>query len=112
MGQALCDTTRSLDRQVPPQIFARLRQIQCQETELCKIPGRAAMMGILFQGIGEMTYSVSELPFLGGNLPKQKIELAPILDGDDGWRMQQPLCEFGAQSPPCRATARNGQGRA
>ena len=53
------------------------------------------MIGILFQGIGEMTYGVSELPFLGGNLPKQKIELAPILDGDDGWRMQQPLGEFG-----------------
>ena len=95
MGQALCDTSRSLDRQVPPQIFARLRQIQCQETELCKIPGRAAMIGILFQGIGEMTYGVSELPFLGGNLPKQKIELAPILDGNDGWRMQQLLGEFG-----------------
>src|SRR3979411_2493379 len=53
------------------------------------------MMGILFQGLGEMTYSVSELPFLGGNLPKQKIQLAPILDGDDRWRMQQPLGEFG-----------------
>src|SRR5438067_4962069 len=42
-----------------------------------------------------MTYGFSELPSLGGNLPKQKIELAPILDGDDGWRMQQPLGEFG-----------------
>src|SRR5438270_12130233 len=52
-------------------------------------------MGVLFKGIGEMTYGFSEPPFLGGNLPKQKIELAPILDGDDRWRMQQPLGEFG-----------------
>jgi len=59
-------------RQVPPQIFARLRQIQCQEAELCKIPGRAAMMGILFQGIGEMTIASVNCHFSAAICPSRK----------------------------------------
>src|ERR1043165_8564721 len=88
MRQAPCDASGGLAREAAPEIVARPWQVQCEKTELCKIPGRAGVIRISFQGIATMRDGLVELPVLGGDLPQQKVELAPILYRHDRGRMQ------------------------